>query len=246
MASLADALVAIGRITKFLTADELAEPFAIDTGEGNKLAVDVDGDFAWETAGKPVDKLAKGGAGGHRKEKKDKPKAVKEAKVDKKGFWKRKSGKEEVLPTTAPDLEKKDEEKVEENDNEEEKPFELKNLKMKIPKGSFVAIVGRVGSGKVGHTVLDGFSWLLTSSAEFITSSYHRRDATHEGKRGLYTPLIGCICIDDAHRSLSVGLSHMYHRLPGFAMPPSARMSCSASQTTRTSKLSVGGRNLFS
>ena len=31
----------------------------------------------------------------------------------------------------------------------EDKPFELKNLELKIPKGAFVAIVGRVGSGKV-------------------------------------------------------------------------------------------------
>ena len=31
----------------------------------------------------------------------------------------------------------------------EEKPFELVDVKLKIPRGSFVAIVGRVGSGKV-------------------------------------------------------------------------------------------------
>jgi ATP-binding cassette subfamily C (CFTR/MRP) protein 1 len=33
---------------------------------------------------------------------------------------------------------------------EEEKPFELKNLNLKVAKGSFIGIVGRVGSGKVG------------------------------------------------------------------------------------------------
>ncbi|KAJ6470798.1 P-loop containing nucleoside triphosphate hydrolase protein, partial [Mycena vitilis] len=32
---------------------------------------------------------------------------------------------------------------------EEEKPFELTNLRFDVPKGSFVAIVGKVGSGKV-------------------------------------------------------------------------------------------------
>lgn len=51
-----------------------------------------------------------------------------------------------MLPTTASGDEEK---KKAEEDKEEEKPFELKDLNLKIPKGSFVAIVGRVGSGKV-------------------------------------------------------------------------------------------------
>jgi hypothetical protein len=33
----------------------------------------------------------------------------------------------------------------------DEKPFELKGLDIAVPKGSFVAIVGRVGLGKVGQ-----------------------------------------------------------------------------------------------
>lgn len=39
----------------------------------------------------------------------------------------------------------------EENDarEEEEKPFNLRDLRLRIPRGSFVAIIGRVGSGKV-------------------------------------------------------------------------------------------------
>ncbi|KAI0718208.1 multidrug resistance-associated ABC transporter [Cerioporus squamosus] len=49
---------------------------------------------------------------------------------------------EHTLPTTACP-----EEKVNEK-GQEDKPFELRNLKLKVPKGAFVAIVGRVGSGK--------------------------------------------------------------------------------------------------
>ena len=49
-----------------------------------------------------------------------------------------------MLPTTAT---AESEKKV----DTPEKPFELKGLNLKIPKGSFVAIVGRVGSGKVGR-----------------------------------------------------------------------------------------------
>ena len=145
-------LVAAARISKFLTAEELAEPFAIDDRDENKIAVDVDGDFTWETVGKRIEKFeipdvvgggpGRGGGGRERKQKKVKPKSDKKAKVGKKAFWQKKSGKEEVLPTTA------------DSDKEEEKPFELKNLKMQISKGSFVAIVGRVGSGKVCDTAL--------------------------------------------------------------------------------------------
>ena len=155
-------LVAAARISKFLTAEELAEPFAIDDRDENKIAVDVDGDFTWETVGKRIEKFeipddvgggpGRGGGGRERKQKKVKPKSDKKAKVGKKAFWQKKSGKEEVLPTTA-DSDKEDE-KVEGKGKEEEKPFELKNLKMQISKGSFVAIVGRVGSGKVCDTAL--------------------------------------------------------------------------------------------
>ncbi|KAF8882127.1 P-loop containing nucleoside triphosphate hydrolase protein [Infundibulicybe gibba] len=87
LSSLSDALVALGRISKFLTAEELADPYLIDYE--SKPAVEVDGAFAWETEGKLEEpKFSKG------------------------------------------------------------KPFELNNLKLSVEKGAFVAIVGRVGSGK--------------------------------------------------------------------------------------------------
>ena len=126
LSSLSDALVALGRISQFLTSEDLPEPYLIDKNLQN--AVEVDGDFAWETV------LAAGDGGvkgkhlhGHK------------SKRSSKGVT--------PLPTTAADLEKdvlKDVKK-----NEQETPFELKNLKMSIPKGAFVGIVGRVGSGKV-------------------------------------------------------------------------------------------------
>ena len=54
---------------------------------------------------------------------------------------KKKKQKKGVLPTTT-DGKPEDEKKA------EDKPFVLKDLNLKIPKGSFVGIVGRVGSGK--------------------------------------------------------------------------------------------------
>ncbi|KAG5647497.1 hypothetical protein DXG03_009434 [Asterophora parasitica] len=132
LSTLADLLVALGRISKFLSAEELEDYYAIDTSRDN--AIDVDGDFTWEAAGKVSDATKPSPA--------DEKKAAEEKRKDEKA-WKKDSKKEGVLPTTNVD------EKDKETALEEEKPFELKNLKLHVPKGFFVAIVGRVGSGKV-------------------------------------------------------------------------------------------------
>ena len=50
-----------------------------------------------------------------------------------------------VLPTTADPEPEQEKEKAKER---KEEPFELKDLRLQVPKGAFVAIVGRVGSGK--------------------------------------------------------------------------------------------------
>ena len=50
LASATDALVALKRIGTFLRAEELAVPYAVDANA--EAAVDVDGDFAWETVRK--------------------------------------------------------------------------------------------------------------------------------------------------------------------------------------------------
>ncbi|KAF7792645.1 hypothetical protein EIP86_003742 [Pleurotus ostreatoroseus] len=146
MANVADAAVATRRISQFLTAEELAEPYKVDPT--NEFAVDVDGSFQWETAYKDSPTSTK-------------PKKDKKAKQNKsKGKGKRcaisssfkppclmkKSEKEPVLPVTTSSEEK--EEQTAEQEIVDDKPFELADLKLQIPKGSFVAIVGRVGSGK--------------------------------------------------------------------------------------------------
>ena len=126
LSSLADALVALGRISQFLTSEDLPEPYSID--KNLHLAVQVDGDFTWETVLGPGEE---GKGNGNNKGKKS-----------------LKAGRS--LPMTTADLEK---EKMKLDDaggkNDRETPFELKNLQMSVPKGAFVGIVGRVGSGKV-------------------------------------------------------------------------------------------------
>ena len=107
-----------------------------------KLAVRVDGDFTWEVAGKVEGNRFSGEDGKKRPD--AKPKLEKQ---------KSSASEELVLPTVAPMIEGEKEE-------EEEKPFELRDLKFSVPKGSFVAIVGRVGSGKVCFLFFPLYFWL--------------------------------------------------------------------------------------
>jgi ATP-binding cassette, subfamily C (CFTR/MRP), member 1 len=116
--------VAVGRITAFLTAEELGELYTID--ERSQFAIDVHGDFQWEVANNSAN------SADTKTPADDKPKE-KETKQDTKP----------ILPTSAADDQKKAEEKPSET------PFELKGVNIQISRGSFVAVVGRVGSGKV-------------------------------------------------------------------------------------------------
>jgi ATP-binding cassette subfamily C (CFTR/MRP) protein 1 len=127
LSSLSSALVAVNRISRFLTAEELPDPYLID--KSHKAAVIVDGDFTWEKA--EVSLVDQGADKGKKKQ-------AKKEKIGKKG--------KTILPTTAAE---KSESPPGEELKDDDNPFELKNLKINIRKGSFVAIVGHVGSGKV-------------------------------------------------------------------------------------------------
>ena len=158
LASATDAFVALRRVGNFMRAEELAVPYEIDPNA--EAAVDVDGDFTWETVRKDASNAVSLGAKMNKGEKgrtRDRGKGKKEKKKGGK-----EKGDESLLSTAATTPagastpvgsaenggssagggERKEKEK-------EEKPFELVDVKLKIPRGSFVAIVGRVGSGKV-------------------------------------------------------------------------------------------------
>ncbi|KAJ3537700.1 hypothetical protein NM688_g6639 [Phlebia brevispora] len=146
MANVADAAVAMGRISTFLTAEELAEPYKVDPD--SKYAISVDGSFQWETAYKGPTGGAKfqTGKGKHgavhgAKAQKDQEKPKQDTKTGRKRHFFRKVKQDPVLPTTSP-------KEMEKEDKVEDKPFALADVKLQIPNGSFVAIVGRVGSGK--------------------------------------------------------------------------------------------------
>ena len=135
-----DALVALGRIGKFLTAEDLEEPYAID--EEMKWAVKANATFAWETVGKPA-AIPGGKFGMGDKGKKDDAAKKENGGKKKKGKKGEKDGP--IHPTNTSEASGSGENPEKKPD---EKPFELRDLELNVPRGSFVAIVGRVGSGK--------------------------------------------------------------------------------------------------
>ncbi|KIM43746.1 hypothetical protein M413DRAFT_443652 [Hebeloma cylindrosporum] len=153
--ALAQAMISIGRICKFLTAEELEEPYRIDPEL--KSAFKLEGDFEWETVvrleetsenldEKAIMQKELERQKAEKKAAKEKKKAEKAKSERSSGWWKRqeKGGTEkEVLPSTVFDETPQEPLVV-----EEEPPFSLKDLKLEVPRGAFVAIVGRVGSGK--------------------------------------------------------------------------------------------------
>ncbi|KAL0564979.1 hypothetical protein V5O48_017054, partial [Marasmius crinis-equi] len=119
MTAFSDALVALRRIGSFLTAEELDEPYEVDAK--TSYAIQVDGDFTWETVSKPD-------GNGRPKNPRENPGLKKSAKPEDPSNEKADSSSPKPL--------------------QEDKPFGLQNLSFSVRKGSFVAVVGRVGSGK--------------------------------------------------------------------------------------------------
>ncbi|KAI5452228.1 hypothetical protein NCC49_000793 [Naganishia albida] len=126
--ALSDVHIAILRITKILTAEEQAHGLIIDPTA--QYAVDAVGDFTYETA-VPPDQMASGPRPGDKKANKD---AKKKAKEERKA---EKIQDEANTPAS------------QNHDNKESlKPFVLTDIRLRIEKGSFVVILGRIGAGK--------------------------------------------------------------------------------------------------
>ena len=102
----------------------------------------VNADFTWETV--LGEKKEKGKA----EEKSDNEKKPNdEVRSEKKPKQKKKSQK--LLPSTI------DDNKITDSpEKKEEPPFSFSDLRFEVPKGAFVAIVGRVGSGKVSQEAI--------------------------------------------------------------------------------------------
>jgi len=151
---MSDALVALGRICKFLTAEELVNTLSITHNAVN--GVEAEGTFIWETRAQvivdnpcPVFSFYPlSAADPSLKEHKPAETPSTQHHKRKWDFLKRRKVEQDsevpLLPTRM-----LAEKAGRHSPAEDEKPFELVDLVLRIPKGSFVAIVGRVGSGKV-------------------------------------------------------------------------------------------------
>ncbi|KAG8805929.1 hypothetical protein FRC17_005264, partial [Serendipita sp. 399] len=146
----ADALVSLRRIGNFLLAEELEPPYPIETV--SKFAVEVDADFTWEVSDpakakgeddKPKGPGGKGGAGGDKKGKDSKKEKTKKDD-EKKKTKKKKDGESSTVPTGG----EPSPSGTIINEPASTEIFKLRNIKMHIAKGQFVALVGRIGSGK--------------------------------------------------------------------------------------------------
>ncbi|KAJ3794827.1 multidrug resistance-associated ABC transporter [Lentinula aff. detonsa] len=141
LASLSDVFVAFTRISAFLLAEERpASAYDIKLDKQSDIAVECKGDFTWDVVlannvGTEIEEPNAATAG----QKKTGPET--HSKQEKNG---RKKAKKDCLPTTVqPDSDLPDQLEM-----PLLQPFQLKDLDFTIRKGAFVAIIGRVGSGK--------------------------------------------------------------------------------------------------
>ena len=114
-----------------MLAEEIQNPIPVK--ENAPFAVSAHGDYGWETAEKPGNSGGAGMMGRDRGAAKKKKEAKKAAKALAKKE-KAEGGSKEVKDTGTP--------------AEPAAPFQLKDINLDIPRGSFVVICGRVGSGK--------------------------------------------------------------------------------------------------
>ncbi|EJD45444.1 ATP-dependent bile acid permease [Auricularia subglabra TFB-10046 SS5] len=146
--SLTQALVSLDRVAKFLSAEEAPAPFPIDASESSPAVAIDRADFQWEAD--PEEAAARERK---RKEEEGKQKSMSEVMAERKAAAEKKARQKQRerrarkgLPPL-PELEDAPEEKEEKTGLEKE-PFKLRDITMRVPKGAFVALVGRVGSGK--------------------------------------------------------------------------------------------------
>ncbi|CAE6393728.1 unnamed protein product [Rhizoctonia solani] len=152
--SCGDAYVALGRISKFLTSEELQDEFEVQPE--NKCAVDIRGTFTWERGGAPQDSAPKKGKKATAAAKAaaaEAPKPTKEELAKKKADDKEKKAKEKDKKKREKERLAKKRKGIDPNDSSDEEehgpePFRLVDVDLQIPRGAFVGIVGKIGSGK--------------------------------------------------------------------------------------------------
>ncbi|KAL5631354.1 hypothetical protein ACGC1H_007018 [Rhizoctonia solani] len=152
--SCGDAYVALGRISKFLTSEELQDEFEVQSE--NKYAVDIRGTFTWERGGAPQDanpKKGKKATAAAKAAAAEAPKPTKEELVKKKADDEAKKVKEKEKKKREKERLAKKIRGMDPNDSSDEEehgpePFRLVDVDLRIRRGAFVGIAGKIGSGK--------------------------------------------------------------------------------------------------
>ncbi|CUA66748.1 hypothetical protein RSOLAG22IIIB_00195 [Rhizoctonia solani] len=152
--SCGDAYVALARISKFLTSEELQDEFEVQPE--NKYAVDIRGTFTWERGGAPQDanpKKGKKATAAAKAAAAEAPKPTKEELAKKKADDEAKKAKEKEKKKREKERLAKKRKGVDPNDSSDEEehgpePFRLVDVDLQIRRGAFVGIAGKIGSGK--------------------------------------------------------------------------------------------------
>ncbi|KAJ3847227.1 multidrug resistance-associated ABC transporter [Lentinula lateritia] len=135
LASLSDIFVANTRISAFLLAEERPADYAIKLDTQSANAVECKGDFAWDIPSENENKDTKAEQTEDNAQRNSKKAKKAKGEVD-----------SLVLSTSNPiEIEPH---RPNPSETLPDQPFELKDLHLTIRRGAFVAIVGRVGSGK--------------------------------------------------------------------------------------------------
>lgn len=139
------------------------------------MAVSVDGDFEWDVVsgidGAQATEQKEDDKANELRERENGQEEEKRRKKEKTSsdgahwkFWKSKQEQEDALPVARELNGTSEENRCEDGTSSpagEEKPFDLKDLRLEIRKGAFVAIVGRVGSGKVHIMFFSSLLWII-------------------------------------------------------------------------------------
>jgi len=148
-----DAYVSLGRIAEFLLAEEQEDAFPIK--EDAEYAVNVEGDFTWEVVDPNKVANTEGAVGNATSAKEIMAQAKEATRQDRKDKVPDKKGAKTKNGTDTPVASGSGAANsgavtptVQEEEKDHSKPFALEDLDLKIPPGSFVAISGRIGSGK--------------------------------------------------------------------------------------------------
>ncbi|KAK7049860.1 hypothetical protein VNI00_005290 [Paramarasmius palmivorus] len=143
LSGLSDFLVALRRVQTYLNAEERPDPPSIDFDYKDALHIE-NATFAWDT----VEGMGKKQKDDEKKD--DKSSDAKDNKKKKGKGSKKEDVSDPILPVTKDDDKAVSEleEATETSEEEQKKPFQLNDINLRVPRGAFVAIVGRVGSGK--------------------------------------------------------------------------------------------------